>query len=147
MYLSLHFWDTLNMEEKIINKDVIWQILMSQKWLEAEIESLHDNIVWELVKLPEDWKEVSRKQIVFKVKTNADGSIERCKARLVAQPWIIWNYTRWILPLHSSMFTYKKKYIWSNLRVLCHKVKRTVWRKVFMDSNNLLDVGNQALGA
>ena len=59
----------------------------NQKWLEAmenEIGSLHDNNVWELVELPEDQKAVGSKW-VFKVKTNADGSIERCKARLVAQ--------------------------------------------------------------
>ena len=59
----------------------------NQKWLDAmenEIVSLHDNNVWELVELPEDRKAVGSKW-VFKVKTNADGSIERCKARLVAQ--------------------------------------------------------------
>ena len=59
----------------------------NQKWLDAmenEIGSLHDNNVWELVELPGDQKAVGSKW-VFKVKTNADGSIERCKARLVAQ--------------------------------------------------------------
>ena len=59
----------------------------NHKWLDAmenEIGSLHDNNVWELVELPEDRKAVGSKW-VFKVKTNADGSIERCKARLVAQ--------------------------------------------------------------
>ena len=61
--------------------------LTNQEWVDAmkaEIDSLHDNSVWELVQLPEGRKPVGSKW-VFKVKTNADGSIERCKARLVAQ--------------------------------------------------------------
>ena len=46
--------------------------------------SVQENDVWELVDLPEDRKPVGSKW-VFKVKTNADGHIERYKARLVAQ--------------------------------------------------------------
>ena len=56
-------------------------------WLEAmekEMKSLQDNDVWELVDLPEDRKPVGSKW-VFKTKTDADGHIERYKARLVAQ--------------------------------------------------------------
>ena len=59
----------------------------NQKWADTmknEMDSLHDNNVWELVELPTGRKPVGSKW-VFKVKTNADGSIERCKARLVAQ--------------------------------------------------------------
>ena len=48
----------------------------------AEIDSLHDHEVWELVEIPEGQKLVGNKWI-FKVKRNTDGSIERCKARLV----------------------------------------------------------------
>ena len=51
--------------------------------MKAEIDSLHDNLVWDLVQLPEGRKSVGSKR-VFKVNTNADGSVERCKARLVA---------------------------------------------------------------
>ena len=61
--------------------------LTSQEWvdaMEAEIDSLHDNRVWELVELPEGRKPVGSKW-VYKVKMNPDGSIERCKARLVSQ--------------------------------------------------------------
>lgn len=61
--------------------------LEKQEWLDAmqtEIDSLHSNGVWKLVELPESRKCVGSKW-VFKVKTNADGSTERCKARLVAQ--------------------------------------------------------------
>ena len=59
----------------------------NQKWLEAmenEIGSLHNN-VWEHIELPEDRKAVGSKW-VFKLKTNANGSIERSKVRLVA--WV-----------------------------------------------------------
>ena len=52
--------------------------------MRAETDSLHDHNVWELVELPEGRKPVGSKW-VFKLKTNADGSVERCKARLVAQ--------------------------------------------------------------
>ena len=61
--------------------------LTNQEWVDAmkaEIDSLHDNSVWELVQLPEGRKPVGSKW-VYKVKMKADGSIERCKARLVAQ--------------------------------------------------------------
>ena len=52
--------------------------------MQAEMDSLRDHDVWELVELPEGRKPVGSKW-VFKLKTNADGSVERCKARLVAQ--------------------------------------------------------------
>ena len=56
-------------------------------WLEAmekEMSSVQENDVWELLDLPEDCKPVGSKW-VFKAKTNADGHIERYKARLVVQ--------------------------------------------------------------
>ena len=52
--------------------------------MKAKIDSLHQHNVWDLVELPEGRKPVGSKW-VFKVKTNADGSTERFKARLVAQ--------------------------------------------------------------
>ena len=61
--------------------------LNSPEWLDAmkiEIDSLCDHNVWELVEPPKDRKLVGSKW-VFKVKRKADGSVERCKARLVAQ--------------------------------------------------------------
>lgn len=57
------------------------------KWKEAmqkEMESLYANEVWDLVELPKSKKAVGSKW-VFKVKVDADGEIERHKARLVAQ--------------------------------------------------------------
>ena len=57
------------------------------KWkgaMESEMRSLKENEVWDLVDLPPDRKTVGSKW-VFKVKTGADGSVVRYKARLVAQ--------------------------------------------------------------
>ena len=57
------------------------------KWMTAmdrELESLRINDVLDLVELPKDRKAVESKW-VFKLKMNADGSVERYKARLVAQ--------------------------------------------------------------
>ena len=56
----------------------------NQQWMEAEIESLKENDVWELVELPKGRKTVGSKW-VFKVNTRADGSVECYKARLVGQ--------------------------------------------------------------
>ena len=58
----------------------------SSKWKEAmelEFQSLIDNKTWELVPLPKDRKSIGCKWI-YKIKYNADGSVERYKARLVA---------------------------------------------------------------
>ena len=48
------------------------------------MKSLEENDVWELVHLPEGRKALGSKW-VYKVKTDANGSIERYEARLVAQ--------------------------------------------------------------
>ena len=61
--------------------------LKEKKWrdaMKAEINLLHQHNVWDLVECPKGCKPVGSKW-VFKVKTNADGSTERFKARLVAQ--------------------------------------------------------------
>lgn len=58
-----------------------------EKWkaaMETEMMSLKENDVWDLVKLPAGQKIVGSKW-VYKVKTGADGSVQRYKARLVAQ--------------------------------------------------------------
>ena len=52
--------------------------------MQKEMDSIYTNDVWDLVELPESRKPVGSKW-VFKKKTKADGSIERYKARLVAQ--------------------------------------------------------------
>ena len=58
-----------------------------EKWLNAmneEMESLHANDVWDLIELPKGRKAIGSKW-VFKLKVNAEGVVERYKARLVAQ--------------------------------------------------------------
>ena len=55
-----------------------------EKAMEAEMKSLQSNNVWELVYPPPNWKVIGSKWI-FKRKVNADGVVERYKARLVAQ--------------------------------------------------------------
>ena len=57
------------------------------KWQEAmgnEMKPLQENHVWDLVELPKDKKAIGSKW-VFKLKTNTLGSVERYKARLLAQ--------------------------------------------------------------
>ena len=57
------------------------------KWINAmeqEMKSLKENEVWELVELPKDRTLIGSKW-VYKLKSGPDGSIERYKARLVAQ--------------------------------------------------------------
>ena len=58
--------------------------LQWEKAMEFEMKSLEENEVWDLVELPKDRKAIGSKW-VYKVKTGADGSIKRYKARLVAQ--------------------------------------------------------------
>ena len=52
--------------------------------MKTEMMSLNKKHVWDLVKLPANKKTVGSKW-VFKVKTGEDGSVQRYKARLVAQ--------------------------------------------------------------
>jgi hypothetical protein len=55
-----------------------------RKAMEEEIHALKQNQTWDLVPKPKDVKPISCKW-VYKVKTRANGSIERYKARLVAR--------------------------------------------------------------
>ena len=52
--------------------------------MRAEMKSLKENDVWELVELPSGWKTVGSKW-VFKTKIGESGTVEHYKARLVAQ--------------------------------------------------------------
>ena len=67
--------------------DDVLQSPKKDKWINAmeqEMKSLKENKVWELVELPKDQKIIGSKW-VYKLKSGPDGSIERYKARLVAQ--------------------------------------------------------------
>ncbi|CAI7888101.1 unnamed protein product [Closterium sp. NIES-53] len=60
---------------------------LKKEWkaaMDAEFNSLIENETWELVELPEGRRPISSKW-VFKVKSGADGALERFKSRLVAK--------------------------------------------------------------
>ena len=64
-----------------------WHGDFKKQWKEAtgaEFKSLMSNQTWELVP-PSSNKNIVRNRLVFKVKRNVDGSVDRFKARLVAQ--------------------------------------------------------------
>ena len=50
--------------------------------IDSEMKALEENNTWELVQLPPGSKAISNKW-VYRLKDNADGSIEKFKARLV----------------------------------------------------------------
>ncbi|CAI7829620.1 unnamed protein product [Closterium sp. NIES-54] len=55
-----------------------------KKAMESELKSIEQNGTWELVELPEGCKAITSKWL-FKIKSDADGKIERYKSRLVAK--------------------------------------------------------------
>jgi hypothetical protein len=52
--------------------------------IESELKSLRDNRTWAVVENPHEVKSLASR-FVFKLKLNAEGGIERYKARLVAR--------------------------------------------------------------
>ncbi|CAI7899825.1 unnamed protein product [Closterium sp. NIES-54] len=55
-----------------------------KKAMESELKSIEENGTWELVELPEERKAITSK-FLFKIKSDANGNIERYKSRLVAK--------------------------------------------------------------
>ena len=55
-----------------------------ENWLQAELKSLSDTNTWTLVERPKD-KNLIPGKWVYKVKTKADGSLEKYKARYVTK--------------------------------------------------------------
>ncbi|CAI7769757.1 unnamed protein product [Closterium sp. NIES-54] len=55
-----------------------------KKAMESELKSIEENGTWELVELPEGRTAITSKWL-FKIKSDADGKIERYKSRLVAK--------------------------------------------------------------
>ena len=78
--------NSLHIEEPVTVEDALASA-QSVEWQEAlanELHSMEQHGVWELVPRPRGANIVGCRW-VFKVKTNADGGVERYKARLVAQ--------------------------------------------------------------
>lgn len=77
--LNAYCEDPTTFDEAVSGPDAkLWRKAMSE-----ELDSLHKNSTWDLVRLPEGRKPIKNKW-VFKVKRRTDGSVERYKARLVA---------------------------------------------------------------
>ncbi|CAI7817414.1 unnamed protein product [Closterium sp. NIES-54] len=57
-----------------------------KKAMESELKGIEENGTWELVELPEGRKAIMSKWL-FKIKSDADGKIERYKSRLVAKAY------------------------------------------------------------
>ncbi|CAI7819903.1 unnamed protein product [Closterium sp. NIES-54] len=55
-----------------------------RKVMESELKSIEENGTWELVELPKGRKAITSKWL-FKIKSDADGKMERYKSRLVAK--------------------------------------------------------------
>ncbi|CAI7859548.1 unnamed protein product [Closterium sp. NIES-54] len=55
-----------------------------KKAMESELNSIEENGMWELVELPEGRNAITSKWL-FKIKSDADGKIQRYKSRLVAK--------------------------------------------------------------
>ncbi|CAI7903116.1 unnamed protein product [Closterium sp. NIES-53] len=55
-----------------------------KKAMDSELKSIEENGTWELVEVPEGRKAITSKWL-FKIKSDADGKIERYKSRLVAK--------------------------------------------------------------
>ncbi|CAI7877459.1 unnamed protein product [Closterium sp. NIES-53] len=55
-----------------------------KKAMESELKSIEENGTWEMVELAEGCKAITSKWL-FKIKSDADGKIERYKSRLVAK--------------------------------------------------------------
>ena len=86
-YYGVQLYTTTEVQKE---QESVEEVLFSaekEKWKAAmlkEMNLIYCNDVWDLVELPKDCKTISSKW-VFKRKTNADGSIDRYKARLVDQ--------------------------------------------------------------
>ncbi|XP_072086997.1 uncharacterized protein [Arachis hypogaea] len=72
-----NLFEPRNMEEVL--DDPNWKLAVMEEW-----HALKKNETWEIVDLPQNTKLVGCRW-VFNIKCNADGSIERYKARLVAR--------------------------------------------------------------
>ena len=85
-YYGVRIYSNLSQTDPNTVKEVL-STPEKDRWLDAmenEMNSLEHNDVWDLVELPKGHSAVGSKW-VFKTKTDANGHVERYKARLVAQ--------------------------------------------------------------
>jgi transposase InsO family protein len=100
-------------------------------WYQAavkEMEAHIENGTWELVKLPPGRKAIGS-QWVFKVKRNADGSVERYKARVVAQ-----GFSQRLGVDFDETFAPTTK--WADLRVIFALAALEDWEVESIDISN-----------
>ncbi|CAI7930903.1 unnamed protein product [Closterium sp. NIES-54] len=71
-----------------------------KKAMESELKSIEENGTWELVELPEGRNVITSKWL-FKIKSDADGKIERYKSRLVAKGYQ--QKEKWYLKLRGVL--------------------------------------------
>ncbi|KAA0061433.1 Integrase, catalytic core [Cucumis melo var. makuwa] len=81
---SRHVDEALATFEEPATYEETSQSIQWRKAMEEEVDTLKKNHTWDLVPKPKDVKPISCKW-VYKVKTRADGTMERYKARLVAK--------------------------------------------------------------
>ncbi|CAI7857145.1 unnamed protein product [Closterium sp. NIES-54] len=65
-------------------EEAVEAVAVAEVVLQSELKSIEENGTWELVELPEGRKAITSKWL-FKIKSDADGKIERYKSRLVAK--------------------------------------------------------------
>ena len=85
-WLGLHEVTSLDTDDPVSFDDAMSRA-DSDSWLEAmkaEIQSMYDNQVWDMVDLPPGFRPIENKW-VFKRKSDKDGNLTTYKARLVAK--------------------------------------------------------------
>ncbi|CAI7737843.1 unnamed protein product [Closterium sp. NIES-54] len=81
------FFAPIEMPGEPANPKEVLESSGAEEWkksMESELKSIEENGTWELVELPEGRKAIMSKWL-FKIKSDADGKIERYKSRLVAK--------------------------------------------------------------
>ena len=91
-----------NLSEPLSYKEAVLDPLWQQAMIEV-LSTLHNTDTWKLVPLPSVKSKIGSRW-VYKIKTKADGSIERYKARLVAKGFsssMVWIMKRLLLQLQK----------------------------------------------
>lgn len=102
--------------------------------MHSEIDALARNNTWTLVRLPPGKKAIGSKW-VFKIKYNANGSIEQYKARLVAKGY---NQTQGI----DYFDTFAPVAKLSSVRILLSVASIKIWSLYQLDINNSFLLGD-----